>query len=272
MKMSIQYKNLKLVDLLSGGEIESVLFKFYHGLGDAVDFYCNVLPVLKFKFPHVEFYMDTHAGQEMLFGEVDQDESNYDLCVFVNFPCAEWEPDDETKAEKCLRVEMGVPAKQQDIYVLPRRFGSPFVGVHFFSTSSEFVTWDESDAEFLWDHIASRGLIPIDTHFAHPSAKIAHHPFGFVDRSVCDDKIQPNVGLVCGTIRACSGFAGVSGGNFWIALATLPPECILYIETEFPASKLTHLPVWSMKGYDEDVVDSWLDCVYRYFDRDGGAR
>ena len=270
MRMSIQYKSLRLCDFLSGNEIETVLFKFYHGLGDAIDFYCNCLPALRVRFPGIKFYVDFHAGQEMLFGEVDQDESNYDLCVFVNVPCAEWDEGDETKAEKCMRVEMGAPCRQNDIYILPRQFGSPFVGVHFFSTSNDGLSCGESDAEFLWDHIASRGLIPIDTHFLHESAKIPRRPFGFVNRSVCDDKIQPNVGLVCGTIRACSGFAGIAGGNFWVALATLPPECILYIETEFRASKLTHLPVWSMKGYDEDVVDSWLSCVLRYFD--GGKR
>ena len=49
----MSYKKLRLTDFLESGEYHSVLFKFYHGLGDAISFYCNVLPVLEKKFPDV---------------------------------------------------------------------------------------------------------------------------------------------------------------------------------------------------------------------------
>lgn len=262
MKISMSYKKLRLTDFLESGEYHSVLFKFYHGLGDAISFYCNVLPVLEKKFPDVDFYFETERGQEMMFGNVCGDEDDYDLSVFVNFPCSEWDIDtDETKAEKCLRVEMGIDGvKQGEDYQMPCQFMSPLIGCHFFSTSCEALSCDYEIAQAVWDGIANHGMIPIDTHFVHPNATIKLAPFDFeACRNVAD--VKPDVGLLFGLLGTLSGFVGVAGGNFWAALSCLPPQHILFIENEFPVTKLTRLPVFSMRGFEPDVFDEFMRTV-----------
>lgn len=263
--MKIEYKQQTLCQLLDTGAVHSVLFQFRHGIGDCVSFYCNVLPVLADLYPNVRFAFAPLEDQRPLFPYVDDCEANYDLTVLVTFPCSEWDFDtDETKAEKCLHEEMGVIkqcCRQRDVYRLPYTFGSPLVGVHFFSTSCEDVSCSEDIAEKIWRSIERAGLIPIDTHFYHDGAKIERHPFAWETRTVDDPNIKPSIGLCDGLISACAGFAGVSGGNFWLALAEMMPQCILYIETEFPVEKLTREPVFSMKEYDQATVDAWLDAV-----------
>ena len=264
--MRIEVKMKTLHDILEkDASIRTVLFKFYHGIGDCVSFYCNVLPALEFHFPHIKFSFLVLPDQTPLFPAVDKDEALYDLVVLVQYPCSEWDTvSTETKAERCLRVEMGLPNEiQNDIYHLPFTFGSPLVGCHFFSTSCEAVSCREDIAKGIWDSILRAGLIPIDTHFNHEGARYENHPFPFVNRSVDDPAIKPSIGLCDGLIASCSGFVGVSSGNFWLALAELMPENILYIETEFPVEKLTREPVHHMKEYDQSVVDSWLKSVKR---------
>jgi len=265
--MKIEFKQKTLCDILDADvnhNISRVLFEFYHGIGDCVSFYCNVLPVLHWRFPEVMFDFLVLPDQAPLFPDVMKKDI-YDLVVFVRFPCSEWDMDsDETKAERCLRVEMGIKNEcQRDQYRMPFVFRSPLVGVHFFSTSCEAVSCREDIAEKIWRSIERAGLIPIDTHFYHEGAKFEYHPFAFENRSVDDPNIKANIGLCDGLLGACGGFAGVSGGNFWIALSKLNPRNILYIETEFPVEKLTRLPVHHMKEYDQDVVDAWLESIKR---------
>ena len=258
MKVSITYNKLRLVNLLGTGEYRSVLFKFYHGLGDAISFYCNVLPVLRARYPWVKFYFDTERGQEEMFGTVSQNEEDYDLSVFVQFPCSEWELDtDETKAEKCLRVEMGIEdEKQCDVYEMPHHYNSPLVGVHFHSTSSESLSVDYDTAHTVWFEIMNAGLIPIDTHFSHPGATLRPERFDFCTRNVAD--CNANMRSLFGLLGTLRGFIGVASGNFWAALTCLPPERIMYLETDFPATKLTRLPVYSMRGFQPDVFAEFI--------------
>jgi len=258
MKVSITYNKLRLVNLLGTGEYRSVLFKFYHGLGDAISFYCNVLPVLRARYPWVKFYFDTERGQEEMFGTVSQNEEDYDLSVFVQFPCSEWEHDtDETKAEKCLRVEMGIEdEKQCDVYEMPHHYHSPLVGVHFHSTSSESLSVDYDTAHTVWFEIMNAGLIPIDTHFSHPGATLRPERFDFCTRNVAD--CNANMRSLFGLLGTLRGFIGVASGNFWAALTCLPPERIMYLETDFPVTKLTRLPVYSMRGFQPDVFAEFI--------------
>lgn len=224
--MKLKYIQKTLADVLNEHpEYKTVLLKFYHGLGDAIDFFANCVPMLKRSFPGRRFYVETQLGQEYFFGEVDPDENHYDLCVFIAFPCAEWDEGPETKAEKCARVELGIkipPDVPSRYFISPGRDPSPLVGVHFVSTSNDDVSCPEPCARMIWDKIEQRGLM-----------------------------------------NALGGFAGVSSGNFWAALCTLPPSKILFIETEFPVQKITHIPIRSVKAADPDeaVIDAWLNVI-----------
>ena len=193
-----------LDDELATGKYRSVMFNFTHGLGDAIDFYCNVLPVLEARYPDIKFGFSTHKGQEWLFGNVSSFE--YDLAVHIGFEC--------TVARK------------------------------------------------IWNRIEERKLIPIDTHFDREDAKIRNRPYPWEHRNVVD--AHASVFNLVGLMGALGGFAGVASGNLWTAFCCLPPECILYIETDFPASKLTRMPIWSVKEYDEETVDNWISAIKRH--------
>ena len=247
--------------LINTGNYKTVLISFHHGLGDAISFYYNALPVIKAEYPTMEFYFDTHMGQDALFGYVDKDIYKYDIVVDVVFPCSEWDVwSNETKAERCLRIEFDIDKiVQAENYDTKETYTSPLVGVHYKSTSSVSLCCNEEIGKKIWDKITNSGLIPIDTAFVHPQATIEQHPFKFQDRNV--DLIKPDAKLLFNLIATLGGFAGVASGNFWTALCTLPPKKILFIETDFPVTKLTRLPVHHMRGYSEAVMEEWLNDI-----------
>ena len=261
--MELTFKNKTLADVLTAHpEYKRILLKFYHGLGDAIAFHANCLPALKRAFPGREFSVETQLGQELFFGAVNPDENAYDLSVFILFPCAEWEPGPETKAEKCGRVELGIeitPDVPSRYWFSGGREPSPFVGVHFVSTSNDGLCCPEPCARLIWEKIEKRGLIPIDTHFRHEGATIDREIFAWESRNV--QNVRPTVEKLFGMIENLGGFAGVASGNFWAALCCLDPSKILYIETEFSVRKLTHIPIRQIKAEnpDEAVIDAWLD-------------
>lgn len=269
--MKLEFQKKTVADLLKERpECRRVLVQFYHGLGDAIMFFANCLPALEHEFPNVKFYVETQLGQDEIFGKVDPDEDAYDLAVFIGFPCSEWdEGTDETKAEKCGRLELGVeiPPDCPDYYyffICPgkKHFASPLVGVHFQSTSCDEICCPEELAKLIWDRIQARGLIPIDTHFDHHGATIHRQIFPWETRNVTD--APASVGKLFGLIDHISGFAGVASGNFWAALCCLPPQKILFIETLFPARKLTHVNVHMVSVKDDretqiKKIDAWLD-------------
>lgn len=266
--MKLKYVNNTLADILHDHpEYRRILLKFFHGLGDAIAFFANCLPALKHEFPNVKFFVETQLGQDEIFGKIDQDESDFDLSIFIMFPCAEWDEEtDETKAEKCGRLELGVEISPDcpDYYyffICPgkKHFMSPLVGVHFVSTSCDDVSCPESTARLIWEKIEKRGLIPLDTHFRHKGATLIRDVFAWENRTVRD--VPATVGKLFGLMDSLGGFAGISSGNFWTALCTLDPRKILYIETEFPVRKLTHIPIKSIKAADPDeaVIEDWLN-------------
>ncbi len=263
--MKLKYVKNTLADILGDHpEYRRILLKFFHGLGDAIDFYANCLPALKQAFPGREFSIETQLGQELYFGDVNPDEKAYDLSVFIIFPCAEWDKDcDETKAERCARVELGIripPDTPNRYWEITRgREPSPLVGVHFLSTSNDAVSCPEATARLIWEKIEKRGLIPLDTHFRHHGATLARDVFAWENRTVQD--VPATVGKLFGLMWSLGGFAGVSSGNFWTALCALDPRKILYIETEFPVRKLTHIPIKSINAADPDeaVIEDWLN-------------
>lgn len=262
--MELTFKNKTLADVLTEHpEYKRILLKFYHGLGDAIDFHANCLPALERAFPNREFFVETQLGQELFFGVVNPNEKAYDLTVFIMFPCAEWEPGPETKAEKCGRVELGIKILPDRTWryslLLSKNKASPFVGVHFVSTSNKDVSCPEPCARLIWEKIEKRGLIPVDTHFRHEGATIDREIFTWESRNV--QNVRPTVEKLFNMMESLGGFCGVSSGNFWAALCCLDPSKILYIETEFPVRKLTHIPIRQIKAEnpDEAVIDAWLD-------------
>lgn len=264
----IKYDGNSFRNLMNSGQYKKVLLSVHHGLGDAILFYYNVLPVLKANYPNVEFYFDTWKGQQDFFGQVDKDYNHYDLVVEVLLPTAEWDKRmTETKAERSLRIQFGFPnEKQCELYTKdtePQKlYPSPLVGVHFFSVSCQRICYGKEDAEKIWNAIKERDLIPIDTQLNHPEMVVGrqlvvHKPFQFEDRNL--NGVQPNLKNLFGIMGTLRGFAGVSSGNFLVALCTLPPEKILYIGNQFPGEKITRLPIHKMMGYDQKVVNQWLD-------------
>lgn len=250
-------------ELLDTGKIKTVLLVCHHGLGDAITVYNNILPVLRERYPNITFYMDTHRGQKDLCGYPDDDTSHYDLTIILKLPCSEWDVwSNETKAERSLRLEFGLDnIRQPDTYHNPR-YESPLVGMQLKSISSRSLHYNETDAYRLWNAIKDVGLIPLDMQFAHQDAKLIQHPYPFQDRNIHD--IKPNVKTLFGLMGAVSGFAGVSSGDFWVALSVLPPQTILYLENDFDVRKLTRLPVHHMHIYNEKVVAEWLDDINNY--------
>ena len=152
--MKMKFVNKNLAEILAGHpEYKRILLKFYHGMGDAIMFYANCLPALERTFPNCEFFFETQLGQEEFFGDADPNEEHYDLAVFLNFPCAEWDEGPETKAEKCARVELGIEIGEDhpSRYRLPFFCLSPLVGFHFVSTSNDSICCPENFAYHLWE-------------------------------------------------------------------------------------------------------------------------
>lgn len=253
----------KVVDYLNTGKYKKVLLIMNHGLGDAVMFYATCYKTLCEKYPQINFYFDTHLGQEQIFGHIDKNHNNYDIAFKFNFPCSEWGNIDETKSEKCGRVEIGLKLNEEN-YTLPQTFSSPLVGVHFNSTSCPKMNVPEDFAEKLWNQIEATGFIPIDTHMRHKTdnkIKSIVHNFEQCRRV---DNIPATTPKLLGLLSSCCGFAGIPSGNMPCALSIIPPEKILYITSEFPANRLTRLPVHEInweKGYDEKIVNDWLRCL-----------
>lgn len=249
----------KVADYLRTGRYRNVLIVFHHGLGDAVMAYPNFRR-LRRMFPAIRIDVDFHLGQEEIYGRPEPGRS-YDICFDLPFPVSEWRTTNRTKAENSCIEELGVPVPAED-YRPPREVGSSFVATHFFSTCSRELCCPENFARQLHDQIADAGFIPIDTHMRHATAEPRNRPY---DWQTCRIYEQPaTCGRLFGAIKSCAGFVGVASGNFWAALAVLPPERILFIKTSFGPERLTHLKVASIdagKPYDRAAVDRFLRAI-----------
>ena len=251
----------KACDYLDTGKYRSVLIIFRHGLGDAVMFYGTCFKALVAKYPGISFSYSTHCGQEELFGKVDPNPDHYDIAFEFKYPCSEWNAGDETKSEKCARVEMGLKMPLKEDYTLPKSFQSPLVGVHFNSTSCPSMDVPKDTARRIWDQIQDSGLIPIDTHMRHAydNQKSVVHDF---EQSRRIDNVPATVGKLVGLISTLRGFAGVPSGNLVCACSVLPASRILCLSSEFSIRKSIHLDILEInmkKPYDAGVVNEWLD-------------
>ena len=254
------FSEKKVCDYLDTGNYKKVLILFRHGLGDSIMFYGTCYKALIAKYPDISFTYSTHCGQEELFGMVDDNPDHYDIAFFFKFPCAEWDPGDETKSEKCARLEIGLPVPPKEDYKLPKSFHSPLVGLHFNSTCISKMNAPYDFAKRLWNQITDAGLIPIDTHMrhVHESEKSIVHDF---EQSRRINNVPATIGKLIGLISTLRGFAGVPSGNLFCACATLPPSRILFLASEFHSTKLIHpdvLEIDMRKPYDAGIVREWI--------------
>lgn len=256
------FADKKVSDYLNTGKYKKVLLIMNHGLGDSLMFYSNCYKTLVEAYPDIEFYYDTHIGQEDLFGYIDKAPEHYDIAFKFSFPESSWNSIDLTKGENCTICEIGLEPTPE-CYNIDKKFSSPLVGIHLNSTCYPSLNVPEEFASRLWNQIIINDFIPIDTHMRHSfdNKRSVIYPFEQCRRI---DNIPATLPKLMGLIGVCAGFAGVSSGNFFCALSSLPPEKILYIGSGFPARKLTRLPVHEInwrEGYNEEVVQAWLDCL-----------
>lgn len=255
------FKDKKACEYLDTGNYKRVLIIFKHGLGDAIMFYGTCYKALVAKYPNISFTYSTHCGQEEMFGKVDNDPDHYDIAFKFKYPCAEWDNGNETKNEKCARVEIGLEMPLEEDYTLPKTFQSPLVGLHFNSTCLSKMNTPYDFAKKLWNQILDAGLIPIDTHMRHmyDNKKSIVHDF---EQSRRIDNVPATIGKLLGLMSTLRGFAGVSSGNLFCACSILPPSRILYLLSEFSIRKSLHLDVLEIntrKPYDAGIVKEWLD-------------
>ena len=251
--------------LIAHPECRKVLLKFRHGMGDAFMFYAQALPALKKKFPYIDFSFSTHLGQEEIFGKYSDDEKDYDAAFEFHFPCSEWDPGDESKCEKCCRVECGVEPVKED-YSLPKKYQSPLVGMHLISTCLPNTNCPEEYAKRLWDQFCEEGLVPIDTYMRHYFAN--HGEMSkYITRRI--DDIPATMPKLMGILSSCCGMASIASGNWLAAMAVLPPERVLFIDTKnLGAKKYTKLPVWevnALKPYDKYKIHDFIECLKKPF-------
>lgn len=258
----VDYRHLKVSDYLDTGKYRRVLIRFHHGLGDAVMFHGTCLRALRARYPGIEFSYETQLGQEEVFGKVDASPNDYDIVFNLKYPCSEWGSIEETKSEKCARVELGIDPRMSEDYSLPVKFASPLVGVHFNSTAVPRMDVPPAFGKMLWDQIQEEGFIPMDTHMRHKNDNRRSLVHAFETRRV--DDIPATVGKLAGLISCMRGFAGVPSGNITLAYSLMPARSILYLSSEFPMRRQIHLDCFEMdirKRYDKALVHDWLSCV-----------
>lgn len=258
------FSNKKVCQYLDEGKYHKVLIKFFHGLGDAVMFYNTCYKALQKRYPCIEFFYATHLGQEDIFGKVDNNPDNYDIAFDLAYPCSEWGSINETKSEKCARLELGLPLPLEESYSFLRQFPSPLVGVHFNSTCCPGMNVPENIGKMLWEQILEAGLIPIDTHMRHTNDHKDKSIVYNYEQCRRIDNVNANAVNLIGLLSTLRGFAGVPSGNMPCALSVLPPHKILYLSSQFPKDRLTHVKCFEMnikKPYDRNLVSEWLSAV-----------
>ena len=250
----------KVSDFLSTGNYRRALIRFHHGLGDAIAFY-PCFERLRQLYPAVDLKFHVHCGQEEIFGQADDGEAGYDIVFELPYPCSEWTHPERTKAENSCIEELGISPPAPAL-ALPKRFPSPLVGLHFFSTCMpQTLGCPEDAARRLWRQLIDAELVPLDTHMSHYFDNPENRPFQWADCAIRSAKATlPNL---IGTIGCCCGFAGVSSGNFHVALALFPPELVLFLRNDIPAERLTRLPVAQLdvRNYDAGIVRDWISRI-----------
>ena len=252
------YTDKKVIDYLNTGNYKKVLFKFHHGLGDAV-MWQPLFIKLKELYPNIEMRQHLHLGQEELFESAKTDrEQDYDIVFDIVFPMNDHVCDKYTKAEYCCKQELGIDPPNT-IIKINKKFDAPFVGVHFFSTCiPKSYGCPENIAKNIWDSIIEHNLVPIDTHMKHKYNNAENKHFKWNTCSI--DCCKADIHNLVSVIQSCRGFCGVASGNFNLATSLINSDKILYIKNKSPINHITRLSILSLdvNNYDQGVVNEWL--------------
>lgn len=251
------FSQRKVASYLDSGNYKKVLFRFHHGLGDAIAFY-PVFEEIKRLYPQIDFHLNLHCGQEDMFQCSPSDEKLYDIVFEIAFVCNEWSEPQYTKAEFCCLNELGIKPPEKNPRIR-RYFSSPLVGTHFFSTClPNKISCGETVARNIAEAITEAGLIPIDTHMKHAYNNPVNQSFNWQTCRISE--AEANLKNLLGVITRCGGFAGVSSGNFHAAAALLPEETLLFVKTDIPLCTLMRKNILELdaKKYDHGIVKEWL--------------
>ena len=188
-------------------------------------------------------------------------EKDYDLVAKVHFPMSEGQTE-YTKGEWCCIHELGIAPTNghKSLIKAPQRL----CGVHFHITClPDAANPSKETAEAIWNEILEAGWIPIETHFEHVFHNPVNKKFDFIDCTV--RRAHARVSTLVGLMQSLGAFIGVVSGNFHVALATISPERILFLEKHFNLECFTHLPIARAAitngNYKKGTVKQWLDSL-----------
>jgi hypothetical protein len=249
------FQDKKVTEYLQDGQ--KVLFLAHNGLGDTI-MWLPSYEKLKKDYPNIDFHLYVESGQEELWGdERNKDSQDYDLVFSLNFPMAEGS--DMTKAEKCCNEEMGIELPTQEFAILPN-CESPFVAVHLQGTALPgSVNCPEETARQIWQEIKDFGKIPIECHFEHMWHNGSNAKYGFIDVSVRG--YQAKISNLIGLIQRSFAVIAVASGPFVVAMATMP-ERTLYLEKNHPLktyTKRTDIKKVIINEYKTGMIKEFLD-------------
>jgi len=226
------FKEKKVVDYLKDGQ--KVLFRGHNGIGDLI-MWLPAYEKLKEEYPNVDFHLYLESGQEELWGdERNKDSEDYDLVFSLNFPMSEGS--DLIKTQKCCKEEIGIEPPEQEFAELPK-CESPFIAVHLQGTAlPNSVNCPEVIAKQIWQEIKDFGKVPVEVMYQHCWHNPANVKYEFIDMSVRNYKAT--ISNLIGTIQHSWATIAVASGPLVISLSVMP-ERTLYLEKSHPLKTYT---------------------------------
>ncbi len=248
----------------------SILFPFFHGVGDVVMF-LPILQSLRQLYPGIRFDLGLCRGLDqesfvpdavLLDGNWREQISSmdYDLVCQCNFPIEKLDDVSKTKGEICCEVELGIPPISGHPFLLHKRI----VTTHFQMTSVPWVSNATSEvAKQVWDEIREAGFVPVDTFFRHVFANPANEQFDWLANDNHVRNWPAKIDTLMALIGSSFAFVGVVSGNFHLGLSILGNRRVLLLERDLKASHFTKLPVSSVdiKNYKQGSVKAWLSSL-----------
>ena len=251
------FSTKKLVEYLTP-EVKKVLLRGHNGLGDLL-MWLPAYEKLQQEYPNVDFHLYVESGQEELWGnEKDKDSQDYDLVFSLNFPMSEGS--ELTKTQKCCKEEIGIEPPEQEFAKLSK-FDNPFVVCSFFGTAlPDSVGCSEEVAKQIWQEIKDCGKIPIEAHFEHMWHNPVNKKFDFIDNTVRG--CQPKISSLISLIQHSFAFIGVASGPFVVSMSMMP-EHTFYLEKNHPLKTYTKKDIAKVKinEYQSGIIKTWLESL-----------